>query len=336
MSINNLLAILATTASATNATTIVNTEDTAMNTATNTAVTSSVTLKTGYRLYADEGGSFISESISSLFPPVIFCDGEIRAYIFNNRTNTGDYRVFKTVEEAHEAMGAYSVWREQVSILGQGLVSLSQQVFFTDTTPAHGEFKELIETVLARAEEIIKAPVTSMRGVDIRIVERQKFHVNDYFNTEARPKKALEWFSEIEDLTKKMIQALNFAYVQAWQYLGREERAQLVWRQLDIHFMALAMYFRDYADYSMNELTTGKVARIGLVPTSWDLRENNFEFGFETEDGYWRPYDKAECIEMWIAGTLHPDVLVRCSNAYGFAQLSPHRALPWVYRPYFR
>ena len=223
-----------------------------------------------------------------------------------------------------------------VTINGLGLVSLSQEVFFTDTTRAHGEFKELIQKVLERAGEIMAAPVTPSRGVDMALVERRKFYVNDYMNVEARPKKAMEWLSEIEDLCQKMLQALNWTYVQSWQYIGQEERAQLVWRQLDVHFMALSVYFRDYADYSMNELTLGKVAQIGLVPTSWDLREDKFEFGFETEHGYWQAYDKAECIKLWLAGTLHPEVLVRCSNSYASAQLSPHRALPWAYRPYFR
>ena len=237
-------------------------------------------------------------------------------------------------------MAAERLKAPSVEVIGQGIIALSQEVFFSDTTPAHGEFKELIETVLTRAGEIIKAPVTSMGGVDPQVVEQRKFYVNSYLNVEARPKKALEWLSEIEDLTGKLLQALNWTYVQAWQYIGQEERELLVWRQLDVHFMALSVYFRDYATCSMNELTKGKIAQIGLVPTSWDLREENFEFGFETSGvqgpGYWQAYDKAACIRMWLAGTLDPEVLVRCSNAYAFAQLSPHRALPWVYRQYFR
>jgi hypothetical protein len=236
-------------------------------------------------------------------------------------------------------VAAKAAQASKIEVLGQGVVTLSQEVFFSDTTPAHGEFRELIEAVMARAEEIIAAPVTSMRGVDPQVVARQKFYVNNYFNVDARPKKAVEWCSEIEDLQKKMLSALNWTFVQAWQYLDKTERAQLVWRQLDIHFMALSVYFRDYADYSMNELLVGKIARIGLAPTSWDLREDNFEFGFEVsgvQGPVWQAYDKAACIKMWLAGTLSPDVLVRCSNSFGFAQLSPHRALPWAYRPYFR
>ena len=300
MSINNLLAILASSATtATNNTTIA--EDHAMNANTNN--------------------------------------------VDNNETNNGRRGLMLLTIPPIESwacllLAAERIQAPQIEVIGQGIIALSQEVFFTDTTPAHAEFKELIEKVMARAEEIIKAPVTSMQGVDPRVVEERKFHVNDYLNVTARPKKAMEWCSEIEDLTKKMLHALNWTYVQAWQYLDKTERAQLVWRQLDIHMIAISVYFQDYAAYSMNELTTGKIAQIGLIPTSWDLREDKFEFGFETSGvqgpGYWQAYDKAECIQMWLAGTLDPEVMVRCSNAYGFAQLSPHRPIPWVYGQYFR
>lgn len=358
MSKKNLLAILATkninavaanNEDTVNANNIVNTEDTNMNNNSTTANKAgffsqtgekALNLKPGFRYYTDEGGTFISNSILSCQPPVMFRENQVLAYIYNDRTQSGSYKVFNNEHEAHAAMGLFSVWMSQIEIMGQGIVALSQHVFFTDTTPAHGEFRELIETVMTRAQEIMNAPVTSMRGVDPRVVARRKFYVNDYLNTEARPKKAVEWCSEIEDLTGKMLSALNWTFVQAWQYIEKTERAQLVWRQLDIHFMALATYFQDYATYSMNELTTGKIARIGLVPTSWDLREDNFEFGFETSgvqgQGYWQAYDKATCIKMWLAGTLDPDVLVRCNNAYAYAQLSPHRALPYRYKQYFR
>jgi hypothetical protein len=107
-----------------------------------------------------------------------------------------------------------------------------------------------------------------------------------------------------------------------------------------MEFMALSVYFQDYADYSMNELTVGKTAQIGLSPTSWDLREDCFEFGANVVDNlgrsYWQPYDKAGCIEAWLKGELNPDIMVRCLNAPGFTKLSRYRELPDDYKPFFR
>jgi hypothetical protein len=127
----------------------------------------------------------------------------------------------------------------------------------------------------------------------------------------------------------------------SWKFMDRADRQHRLLRSADIAAAALVAYFQDYEAYSMNTETVGKTARIGLVPTSWDLREECFQFGAEvispaTGHVLWQPYDKAECIEAWLAGELHPDVMVRCNSAPGFAQLSPWRPMPPEYRHYYR
>jgi hypothetical protein len=123
--------------------------------------------------------------------------------------------------------------------------------------------------------------------------------------------------------------------------MHQADRQHRLLRSADIAAAALVVYWNDYESYSMNELTTGKTAQIGLVPTSWDLREECFEFGTEsispaTGQILWQAYNKADCIEAWLKGELHPDVMVRCLKAPGFAQLSPWRPMPPEYRHYYR
>lgn len=224
---------------------------------------------------------------------------------------------------------------------GLGLVYIGQQVFFpSKATPAHKELKGLLKTVMSHASQLMAAPVSPSCGFIARQAQKTKFATNDYLNRDARPKKALEWKSEIEDLGNKVIQMLNWTFETSWKFLDRKEREFLLWRQLDIHFMAIAVYISDYADYSNNTETVGKTAQIGMCPTEWDLEEDVFEFGFEVhhDSGFieWQPQNKESCLYAWRRGKLHPGVMVRQKNRFGFAQLSPYRELPYQYQQYFR